>query len=410
MPSVSFAGHTTLLEDLQENPARYARQLERAKITPGFAQCRCHEDRPPLKLVIRRYGTLFHLAGWPDEGPLHRRDCDFHKTARPTGSHAGKSLPGITATPDGLRARLDVALEQRTIVPASKGTPRVAPGKVSRRAAPLLGFTHALWEAGDLNRWSGVGTHRNWGACNAQILAGIGDSVINGQPADEVLHIMRRFQEADRDAINAEFDAFLARVAAHNGANRRGIVVGEVAEVGTTQFGRAITLRQSAKRYYAGNALIARVEQKYAHAWRAIGDREAKVIACLVIERSTNGKHHVAVDLAAMLCSASFITCDSIHEVAMANRLVSERRMFEKPIRCRDGDAMLPDFILTDVVPATHIEMYGMNGMPEYEARKAKKRAIRVRDGIPVVEWNIEDPLTSVLLPPPAPRRPGRDR
>lgn len=63
------------------------------------------------------------------------------------------------------------------------------------------------------------------------------------------------------------------------------------------------------------------------------------------------------VDLAAMLCSHAFIPCDSIHEVAMANRLVAERRDFIKPVRMLDGDDMLPDFVLRDTATETHIEV-----------------------------------------------------
>ncbi|NUX57954.1 DUF1173 domain-containing protein [Paraburkholderia sp. JPY418] len=50
----------------------------------------------------------------------------------------------------------------------------------------------------------------------------------------------------------------------------------------------------------------------------------------------------------AVLCSSAFIPSDSIHEVAMANRLVAERRDFIKPVRMFPQDDMLPDFVLRD--------------------------------------------------------------
>jgi hypothetical protein len=106
------------------------------------------------------------------------------------------------------------------------------------------------------------------------------------------------------------------------------------------------------------------------------------------------------VDLAAMLCSHAFIPCDSIHEVAMANRLVSERRDFLKPVRIADGDDMLPDFVLRDTAFDTHIEVYGMNGVESYEVRKERKRALRSARQIPAVEWNVDrETLESVRLP-----------
>ncbi|MFP3616171.1 DUF1173 family protein, partial [Paraburkholderia sp. SIMBA_050] len=88
----------------------------------------------------------------------------------------------------------------------SKSAREIGSSITSRRSAPLLGFLQALWQVAGLNRWSGAERARNWGVCNARLLAELGDAVINGEPAERVLHIMRRFQEADRAAINAEFD------------------------------------------------------------------------------------------------------------------------------------------------------------------------------------------------------------
>ncbi|SAK73632.1 hypothetical protein AWB80_04134 [Caballeronia pedi] len=64
MVQVSFDGLAVALQDVQDNPARYARQLERAKKSPGYAVCRCQERGAGnlLRLVVRRYGELFPLA------------------------------------------------------------------------------------------------------------------------------------------------------------------------------------------------------------------------------------------------------------------------------------------------------------------------------------------------------------
>ncbi|MBM5588737.1 DUF1173 family protein [Burkholderia pseudomallei] len=403
MSHVSFAGVAVPLDDVQEHPAAFVRPLERAKISPGYANCLCRGAAAPLRLQIRRYGSLFHLAGWPDEGPLHDRlSCSFHKDPGNGSSEASKSLPGIVTTAAGLRAKLDVALTQRTVTTASKGARQAGAPTTSRRASPLLGFLQALWHVAGLNRWSGGERARNWGVCNARVLAEVSDAVINGEPAEKVLHVMRRFQEADRTAINDEFDAFLTRVGQRDGTNHRGLVVGEISEIGATPYGRSITLRQSAKRYYCTGELIALAEKRYGHAMRALGDRDARVVAILVIERTPKG-HHVVVDLAAMLCSSTYITCDSIHEVAMANRLVADGRSFDKPIRLDEGADMLPDFVLTDTAEPTHIEVYGMNGMAEYEARKRDKQRLRMARGIRAVEWDIDRfPLSSVRFPPVA--------
>jgi hypothetical protein len=77
-----------------------------------------------------------------------------------------------------------------------------------------------------------------------------------------------------------------------------------------------------------------------------VGDANARIVALAVIERTKEGKLRI-VDIALQLCNSRFIPCDSSYEVAMANRLVEERRRFTKPLRLETGDTLLPDFRLT---------------------------------------------------------------
>ncbi|MFM0756074.1 DUF1173 family protein [Paraburkholderia strydomiana] len=402
MSLVSFDNGTFPLADVQDNPARYVKRLERAKVSPGYAVCLCASHRTPLQLVIRRYGSLLHLAGWPEDGHRHKRDsCPFYKDPdAPRAARGGDSKAAIMATPTGLNVKLDAALTLRETATGSRGSTGQPTGRTSRRSASLLAFLQTLWSESALNQWTGTATARHWGQCNAMLLAEVGTALINGSDAQNVLHIMRRYEEADRAAINAEFDVFIARLAiSPNGATHRGLVIGEINEVVPTQFGHALSLRQSARKYYASATLIDRASRTFAHAWKAIGVRTARVVAILLVERTAKG-HMKLIDLAAMLCSSAFLPCDSMYEVGMANRLVAERRDFLKPVRLSPDDDMLPDFVLRDTDVPTHIEVYGMNGLASYEARKDRKRALRLSRRIPAVEWNADcEPLEAVSLP-----------
>ncbi|MEZ0606279.1 DUF1173 family protein [Paraburkholderia sp. IW21] len=407
MFNVSFDGETFPLSDVQENPARYFKRLERAKVTPGYAVCLCETNTAPLQLVIRRYGSLLHLAGWPDDGHRHKRGCAFYKdpnAAKPTGG--GDSTAAIIATPTGLNVKLDVSLTLRETTSGSRGSPAQSSDRTSRRSASLLAFLQMLWSEAALNQWTGLGTARHWGLCNAMLLAEAGTALINGADAQKVLHIMRRFDEADRAAINAEFDAFIARLTIDDkGATHRGLVIGEINEIAPTKYGHALSLRQSARKYYASSNLIDHASRAYRYAWSALGDRAARVVALLLVERTPKG-HLKLIDLAAILCSSTFIPCDSMHEVAMANRLVAEHRDFLKPLRMAPDDAMLPDFVLRDTDTPTHIEVYGMNGLASYEARKEQKRALRLARRIPAIEWDVDrEALNAIRLPPVCAKR-----
>ncbi|CAL8481019.1 DUF1173 family protein [Caballeronia sp. S22] len=117
MVHVSFDNLTVSLEDVHNSPARYARQLKRAKKSPGYAQCQCNAAGAgqPLRLVVRRYGALFHLARWPDEGPHHNSKCPFYAGAAATGKSKSDAADAIQHTPTGLNVKLDATLFVKTV-------------------------------------------------------------------------------------------------------------------------------------------------------------------------------------------------------------------------------------------------------------------------------------------------------
>ena len=48
---------------------------------------------------------------------------------------------------------------------------------------------------------------------------------------------MRRYEEAERDAINSEFEAFVGRIDNDGKLSRRTLIVGEIGEVADTRRG-----------------------------------------------------------------------------------------------------------------------------------------------------------------------------
>jgi hypothetical protein len=404
---VAFDDRTYLLEDVLENPARYVRALERSRQSPGWAECRCVQHSTPLRLVIRRYGSMYHLAGWPDDGHRHAKAspnakaCPFFKDGTTVTTNAAPADAAIRKTATGLNTRLDVVF-----APASSGPgptavarPEAASARTSRRSASLLAFLQSLWGEAGLNVWPADAENRNWGFCNTALVEAIGDGPINGQQADRVLHVMRRFEEDQAKAINDELDDFIAALAppGKSAPSRRGLVLGEINEIAPSKYGHTITLRQSRRRYYVDNRLLEKVAASYRFAYAAIGNKQARVVALMLVELK-NGYARV-VDTCLMLCSSAFLPCDSSFEVAMANRLTRERRAFEKPLS-PNADDMLPDFVFTDTPQHVEIEVYGLNGLAEYEKRKREKQAMRAKKGVQCVEWNTDrEPLDAVLLP-----------
>lgn len=400
MALISFDGLSVPLEEVQDNPARFATRLERARKTPGYAVCCCRPaDGPtPLRLVVRRYGALFHLARWPDEGYRHERDtCPFFAEPGPSEESQGATHDAIRNTPTGINAKLDISLSVRTVGAVTQSKEPSATHGHRRRSAPLLGFLQRIWLDAGLNQWAGVAS-RNWGTCNSQILALLGDGTMNGRPVQEVIHVMRRYEETAQAALKAEFEAFLSRIKTTPEATERGVVIAELKSIEPSRYGFVIKIRQTFEAFFASKQLIKAASKSFRYAWSMIGNTEARVVALLALERTNDGNLRV-IDVAAQLCNKSFIPCDSSDEVAMANRLVAERRRFVKPMRLTAGDDMLPDFRLTDTAEDTAIEVYGMESQEAYRVRKAAKQALYARWRIACVEWVPPAEITSVILP-----------
>lgn len=278
MTLVSFDGLTVPLDQVQDNPARYARQLERAKKAPGYAVCCCRSAQAdkPLRLVIRRNGTLFHLARWPDDGQRHdARSCAFFSSASSSDKAGRDALDAIQHTPTGLNVKLDASLSVRTVARASRSSTDHPTSAAVRRAAPLLAFLQSVWLEAGLNVWAGAPA-RSWGVCNAQILAVLGEGKLNGKSMQDVLHVMRRYDETAGDSIVAEFDAFLRRITTSSEVSQRRLVIAELRSVDSSKCGFVLKFRQTHKAFFASKAVIDAAAESYRAAWAMIGDERAR--------------------------------------------------------------------------------------------------------------------------------------
>lgn len=399
MITVRIGGAEFPLDDVLEDPGRFARQLERAKTVQGFAECGCTSSRPRPKLVIRRHRDIFLLARWPDQAHHHGGACPFHRQAQ-SKTKVVDSLDAFRVRDGHHDIRLDATLSASTRTPAKtvQRTPQAQSTKPQRRSAGMLAFLEYTWEQAGLNVWSGNGA-RGWNACWSHLTTELADCHINGKPAAELLHVMQRWDPARKTEILAEFDAWQARLAPNSAGNPRGIVIGEVESHGATQYGGKLVLRQSTQRFFMAAEIYARLQSSFGGALAALGMDDQRCVAVLLVERSKAG-YLTVVDVAAMLANRQFLPCDSSYEVAMSDYLVGQRRAFRKPLRHIGRAAAHPDFVLTDVVPEVVIEVLGMTGNPEYDARMAAKRQHYRTQGMPCFEWDaVSTPITQVRLP-----------
>ncbi|MDF6795789.1 DUF1173 family protein, partial [Escherichia coli] len=104
-----------------------------------------------------------------------------------------------------------------------------------------------------MHAWADQG-YRGWNACWSMLSAEFADAKINGRPAADVLHIMRRWDPDQKTEILSEFDAFVARLTTQGTTTHRGLIIGEIGEFKPSAHGGMLVLRQSQQRYFMSNA------------------------------------------------------------------------------------------------------------------------------------------------------------
>lgn len=400
MITVRIGGNEYPLDEVLEDPGRYARHLERAKTIQGFAECGCTESRPRPKLVIRRHRDIFLLARWPEQAFRHANGCPFHRKTQGM-SGATDSLDAFRMRDGRHDIRIDASLSVSTLTPTKtvQRTPKGQSTKPQRRSAGLLAFLEFAWEQAGLNVWPGTGA-RSWNACWSQLTVELADCRINGKAADGFLHIMQRWDPARKSEILSEFEAWQARLSPTSAGNPRGILIGEIESHDATAYGGKVVLRQGTQRFFMSAGLYERLQASFGTALAGIERPEQRCVAVLLVEKSRSN-YLTVVDIGAMLANRQFLPCDSSYEVAMADHLVGLRRAFRKPLRHIGRAEVHPDFVLTDVEPETVIEVLGMAGNPEYDSRMASKRQHYRTAGVPFLEWNaVATSISSVRVPP----------
>jgi hypothetical protein len=385
-----------------DNPAQYKDELEEARNLSGSLQCLCNAQQ--LRLVVRSVKAGFILARWPLTGPDHdKQTCRFHAEDSRSGSRSPDSKKAFITTEEGLNIKLDVPLTviDAPIAPRGDNGTGGGSGKPAstRQAAGLLAMLEFVWEHASLHKWLGQPQGRNWATCYSRLSGAVGEGMINGQPMSKVLHIMEPFDKAKSKETDDRLASFIEGLGKKNHADRRGLIIGEIRKLTVGNKVRVELKNSSLGNIFMSAELYRATVRSYRTALSSVGDPERKVIAILCIRLHDSGFADV-ISMAALMTSRAYIPCESSHELAMADRLVTERRRFTKPLRHLDNAPLHPDFELDDVAVRTVIEVWGMAGQDDYDERMSEKIVHYQQEGIECVGWEpVQSPVTAVSLP-----------
>jgi len=386
---VRLADRTIDLNSLRAKPDLYTHWFQRARAETRHGLCLCTD--PGLRLVIRQRASRYHLAVWPGEGPEHHPECFFHAPEQP--AHSGRTdytEQAISHSATGTRIRLGQGLAIRPVSNETSTPIKSSSGQGGAwRSVGLLGFLHYLWESTGLTNWQPE-TSRNWAYCHRRIRINALNTRVNKLPLGEVLHTVAPFSHERAERNETAFASWRGLL-----NRRRGLLLGEVKQIGATRYGVRVMLRHLRHPLFARQQLLNRARSSYRSAF--VDHPGTRQVLLALVEQTSWG-NLVIVDLAIMLTNDHYLPADSTHEITMADHLTSARRPFYKPMRYDHTTAVLPDFVLTDTDPHTCVEVLGMLHSSDYAARWEAKKAHYVRSGTPLVSWDVGQPLPDLRI------------
>ena len=453
---VELAGHSVRLAELRARPQRYARWFAQARRDPGHARCRCRAAGE--RLVIRELAGTYHLARWPQTKDNHHPACPFfstdsaHSAAAAAGDGAHRDA--ITVSEHGIRIAVgyafstvlsDTDLDEHDEACAVEVAELLGGARPTTATITGLGLLQWLWESAGLNTWppatDGGGEEedadhaaddsarrrrpqprREWVGVHAALVAVLAGLRLGDQPAPALCHVVAPYRPGRPDpAREARLAEFLRPLEQPEyiripGGPRRGqtrqvrhrrLLLGELKDLTATEHGHKLTLRHFPRPVFLTGEQHRHLTRRFPAAFSPRRGPTARRLLLALIEGSPQGYLRL-VDAAAQLASSGYVPADSSHEVIMADRLVAAGRAFTKPLRY-GGEAALPDFVLTDTDPPTIVEVFGVIGRADYEARKKIKLRHYADAGVPQISWVLPGPPPPIPAPPrqqPAAARP----
>jgi hypothetical protein len=393
-------GDTALLERLAE--AKHA--------GAEVALCGCG-----VRVVIRELhgdGSLSSLtvARWPGSIEHHRSGCKFAASpaAHTEQERRVKRLAAITRLGAGIwqaypAFSMSTRLTMSRPSPSARRTQRGA--SQAPRLVGLLGLQEGLLRAAQINQYF-LSRERDWSSVSRALCRAVNAFRLGNRPLARYLHVLSsmEFGQAEQAQARQAYSSF----AADRIAGERYLLAGLVARVNTLDGCSSIYLHCHEHPLKVNARLAARLRVRCQRQMAALRDfsGEAQVLALALVDFSAGGTHHVADVALTLLSGRGLVPCDSIHEVRVANRLVRERYLFEKPMLEDPLTGLVPDFVVHCGGEPVYLEVWGMENLKEY--LRHKNRKLRIYRACGIILW-VWDPTKDTPMPA-LPTKRGRFR
>ena len=298
--------------------------------------CLCRE--PTIPVYITRLGGTFVLKRMPFTGSQHAIGCSHYEPPVQL-SDLGEVLgTAISEDPDTGVTQLRVGFS------LSKGAPRtVVSGTCQDRGSvrsdgvwlSLRGLLHFLWREAELTKWRpAFDGKRTWAVVRSHLLAAASNKVLKGKSLADVLYIPEAFTPSASEAIrtrrNRRFDQGLKR----DGLDQsKMILIGEVKEIVPTRFHFSVVIKHMPDAPFLLNTELHRRMTRHFESELALwtGSAETHLIMAATFALTDCGRPMID-ELCLVPTSAQWLPVDDGFEKQLIDRLVSERRAFDKSL------------------------------------------------------------------------------
>lgn len=435
-------GRADLSDVSQSEPLQHALDAARQKF--GHALCLCR--RHPLKLQVRLRDGRYHLAVWPNEGPLHDAECTFFRDDLELDGSvnyaAAQKIPasvavGTPSTDDATPVRRDLRVAMPGQARALPEPPRLAQAKASQPdprdsapAAPVMSLkalAMLLWEESALCRWH-HSWQRDWGRARYELVQAAHRLQINDTPLESMLFVPRAFRESAKEIINEEWDRFV------NGLSRRrppvALLIAPVRGYVAKDDGQAIVhlrhLRHPVGLSDACNDFVTRdckaalrqiqanidfpraVRAEVDNAGRQPSRRNPEVMGFFLVETTSRGGLWARAGWLLSVHPSSFIPASNPNQVMLVDALIEQGYTFQRALS--DVAPMrktAPDWIVRHVmdpegapVPRAGLDILDRGSSPEYLQVRADLAGRMAERGIPTWYWSPTGAWKDRLVPP----------
>lgn len=298
--------------------------------------CLCSD--PPVRVYITRLGVAFLLKRMPFSGSHHAVACPHYEPPAELSGLGEVLGTAISEDPDTGVTQLRVGFSlskgaPRTVVWGTcqdRGSVRSDVGRLS-----LRGLLHFLWREAELTKWRpAFDGKRTWAVVRSHLQAAASNKVLKGMSLADALYIPEAFTVATAEAIRTRRDRRFAKGLKRDGHGQsKMILIGELKEIVPTRCHFNVVIKHVPDAPFLLNTDLHRRMMRHFEDELALwaGSAETHLIMAATFALSDWGQP-VIDELCLVPTSTQWLPVDDGFEKQLIDRLVTERRIFDKSL------------------------------------------------------------------------------